>query len=1518
MIWVMFIFFEYAHAACLNGGTLEGGVCSCIDGYSGRHCQIQRYGTPCNATEKENFDTLQNLTSSGQAQIGQTTLPICNGNNFPCYYRPGLSVSNKCLPQFSPNATNPCPADSSVTKDATCEYGCTPEVFQQYCCAEHAKCEDHVCPVTEGEGAEKERLIYNVGDKGYVITHTEDGACKNQVWYFDKVTLYDTIPNVLNSCTTFIEFADVEGIVGYACHQTKQWCTGTPVVCLYSQSDLAVHRSECNEGVLQGGGNNMYQLTWATSSSAVTSSGTWVTYALKTHTATQVPEHVSALEYYTSLDSNGAECCNYEKVCEDYNSGCDLPLKNVGSEIFEDGEEASECCEPKTWRCDNFMNHSNYTCGVGFEVTTKRCGPDCATKFNTTLLGEYTGIPITSGSKNNCIGDGQGNLTPSECLEKCKGRYDNYFIKNETCYCADGITSQCVADVGSACNCNIERKTFAQGTPGYYSVSVDTLTVCKSWNWETCSYEKDGWDYVDVMEDGSYNAAQYQACVKGEYNNYYSGNCGTGWDNTCCDPIRYDTYNIITTVTREGTDCCETDTGVTLTACLSQTCTGRYTEKNDYDTGFYTTNHTRDCCDWIPDNHYCWGTTCASGSHPKRGFNTSYYCGGECENSQCCVPDNHYCDTFTCPANHSNLFFNLTEAEPVPISNYFTTTGDCQIIDTCVTSPNYPSFYDNSQTCTITALVSGPLTVDSFETESCCDKLQVGGTAYGSGGTIYKGTNGPVGVSLAIEDKMFWRSDGSSVRTGWKVCLPLSYHEVPDPPDPDCNGTCTESRCCAHVNEFCDSQTCINGDITTGVDRCNGTCVYGDCCVAGEPCDTTYVCNSGMIIDTDYRCKNMENGVCAQTEYSGTEGCCKTSKECSTASSFYNSDSGDWNSDLGLRVGKSIPGCNAKSDYYTRYKDGAILSGDDWTADVFQNNCCQYFQQCKGSVGICGSGQYNLGDYNHQSWDHLYCWKPGSDDQNCTAEHQSICCQTETCETARSRINNMNYNIDLKPTWTCTDDNPFIENPTQIIGSVISSESDFRSTCCSAAPPLWGVESRPDGVVWGNKVITRTANGLSIWNSAGVREFDGDYSIYGKSIVEAIYYNVDTLHTGEDIWDTTSSSWAEGIVKYDLSAPAFEVSGNCIAYAHYVTTPNFPANYPSNSNCVITALRSGKGMFSRIRIGSGDSLVLPDLSVLTSSNAGYNANRYAVFPYTQINVGDTFTWITDGSSTSYGFQLMMMEEFYVAPNDIITINDWVDYYGGRYQVKVMDNVLVYYAPSIGKIQISSLQNSGSTVLLSYLIDSSSDKDDGEIFVDIQKSGSDYLVAVAQQKKCSDWMCSGGISTYVYFFKVTGNSASLISRNRNYGSSTGDDKNFHNVVCSPDTTNCYAVSYWRNYYDGDLKYKLTKYTVDLSASSVVRAGVIDLGYSCDDDPIAVSDGHVAHVCYSQVHVYAHGSGAPTSVTTIAENPRFIKFSPDGSKLLLSFSSDQGSDQYMKVYKIPEGTCIVGPGCTNSLV
>ena len=99
--------------------------------------------------------------------------------------------------------------------------------------------------------------------------------------------------------------------------------------------------------------------------------------------------------------------------------------------------------------------------------------------------------------------------------------------------------------------------------------------------------------------------------------------------------------------------------------------------------------------------------------------------------------------------------------------------------------------------------------------------------------------------------------------------------------------------------------------------------------------------------------------------------------------------------------------------------------------------------------------------------------------------------------------------------------------------------------------------------------------------------------------------------------------------------------------------------------------------------------------------------------------------------------------------------------------------------------------------------------------------------------------------------MTGSSASRIAYWRNYNTNGGDDYNMHNVGCSPDATKCYAVSFWRDYY-GDYKYMLTKYTVDLSGSSVTRhdPGTVDLGYSCGDPPLTVSNS----VCYIIPHYF----------------------------------------------------------------
>merc|ERR1740124_2026586 len=115
----------------------------------------------------------------------------------------------------------------------------------------------------------------------------------------------------------------------------------------------------------------------------------------------------------------------------------------------------------------------------------------------------------------------------------------------------------------------------------------------------------------------------------------------------------------------------------------------------------------------------------------------------------------------------------------VPSTAYFIVYGPCTVNGTCVRSPNYPSDYGNSQSCTITptSLAIGHLlSATAFNTESNHDKLIVNGVAY-------SGTTGPSDVLLG--SAFTWSSDTSFDRAGWEVCAQAAPPPLPpSPPTP--------------------------------------------------------------------------------------------------------------------------------------------------------------------------------------------------------------------------------------------------------------------------------------------------------------------------------------------------------------------------------------------------------------------------------------------------------------------------------------------------------------------------------------------------------------------------------------------------------------------------------------------------------------------------------------------------------------------------------------------------------------
>ena len=117
-----------------------------------------------------------------------------------------------------------------------------------------------------------------------------------------------------------------------------------------------------------------------------------------------------------------------------------------------------------------------------------------------------------------------------------------------------------------------------------------------------------------------------------------------------------------------------------------------------------------------------------------------------------------------------------------------TASADCQLLNdgTCVTTG--PGNYANNERCTIRADADVTLSVVSFATEGCCDRLEVG--SEGSGARRFSGTSGPQGVHVAAGEYLRWSSDGSMTYTGFTICAtpytgaPLPRRASLSPPSP--------------------------------------------------------------------------------------------------------------------------------------------------------------------------------------------------------------------------------------------------------------------------------------------------------------------------------------------------------------------------------------------------------------------------------------------------------------------------------------------------------------------------------------------------------------------------------------------------------------------------------------------------------------------------------------------------------------------------------------------------------------
>ena len=107
-------------------------------------------------------------------------------------------------------------------------------------------------------------------------------------------------------------------------------------------------------------------------------------------------------------------------------------------------------------------------------------------------------------------------------------------------------------------------------------------------------------------------------------------------------------------------------------------------------------------------------------------------------------------------------------------------TGDCEVVDNCVSSTNYPEPHGHDEECVVT--IEAPMVYltpneDVFDLEKCCDHL----TFPDEDGYIdihyyYDEDHHPldnVPEYMTRGEQIHWNSDGSVAHNGWQIC----FHE---------------------------------------------------------------------------------------------------------------------------------------------------------------------------------------------------------------------------------------------------------------------------------------------------------------------------------------------------------------------------------------------------------------------------------------------------------------------------------------------------------------------------------------------------------------------------------------------------------------------------------------------------------------------------------------------------------------------------------------------------------------------
>ena len=214
---------------------------------------------------------------------------------------------------------------------------------------------------------------------------------------------------------------------------------------------------------------------------------------------------------------------------------------------------------------------------------------------------------------------------------------------------------------------------------------------------------------------------------------------------------------------------------------------------------------------------------------------------------------------------------------PIPLSFAVTADDPCTIDSAgCLLSKNYPSNYGNNEHCAIRVTGddgSGQLNVVAFDTESGYDTLKVNGKNYA-------GSQGPNDVTVSAGDVLDWNSDGSSTRSGFKICIVKTTQNMVAYKSSSPAYMCQKTKVC-NSSEYEESEPSRFVDRVCSVKQCicpNGIGHNGTECLEHGSIHC-HACNNGFYRTDDDQC-NLKRCEC-------TNGNGATGSECPTHGGYH-------------------------------------------------------------------------------------------------------------------------------------------------------------------------------------------------------------------------------------------------------------------------------------------------------------------------------------------------------------------------------------------------------------------------------------------------------------------------------------------------------------------------------------------------------------------------------------------------------------------------------------------------------